>query len=125
MTDFKAQTIASLRKMSLDDLAEYTAAQQADHWTHSAGMVEFTRRQTEWQVKAAEAQIEAAGAEKEAARAATIAATAEGDAARAAIDTAAATKQNAKYMLFSVIAAAVSAVASLASTAIAVFGHHS
>jgi hypothetical protein len=122
--DFKAETIAKLRQMSLDELANYTAAQQADHWTHSAGEAEFSRRQIEWQIKAAQAQVEAAEAEKEAARAATLAATAETDAARAGIDTASATKQNAKYMLWSVIAAAISAFASLVSTAIAVFGHH-
>ena len=123
LADFKTDTIANTRKMSLDELADFTAGQQADHWTHSAGMAEFTRRQTEWQIKAAEAQIEAAAAEKDAAQAATVAAAVGGDAAQAAIETAAATKRNAQYMLLSVIAAAVSAVASLASTAIAVFGH--
>jgi hypothetical protein len=93
--DFKVETIASIRKMTLDQLADYTAAQQPDHWTHSAGMAKFMRRQAEWQVRAAEAQIEAAKAEKEAAQAATIAADAERDAAQVAIDTAAATKRNA------------------------------
>jgi hypothetical protein len=122
--DFKADTITKLRGMTLDEVIDYTATQQADHWTHSAGMAEIARRQTEWQIKAAEAQVQAAEAEKEAARAATNAATAESDAARAAIETAAATNRNARYMLWSVIAAAVSAIASLASTAIAVFGHH-
>lgn len=124
VSDFKSNAIASLRKMTLDELADYTAAQQADHWTHSAGMAEFTLRQTQWQVKAAEAQVEAATAEKEAARAATIAAKAQEQAAHAAVDTAKATKENARYMLYSVIAAALSAFASLVSTAIAVFGHH-
>jgi hypothetical protein len=37
---------------------------------------------------------------------------------------AAANERNARYMLWSVIAAAISAIASLISTAIAVFGHH-
>ena len=120
----KEETVAALRKMTLGQLADFTALQQADHWTHSAGMAEFTMRQVEWQAKAAQAQIQAAEAEKEAAQAATIAAKAQVEAARAAIDTAGATKQNAKYMLWSVIAAAFSAVASLVSTAIAVFGHH-
>jgi hypothetical protein len=124
MPDFKADTIAKLRAMSLDEVIDYTATQQADHWTHSAGMAEIARRQTEWQIKAAQAQVEAAEAEKDAARAATVAAKAESDAAKAAIDTAAAIKKNAQYMLWSVVAAAVSALASLASTAIAVFAHH-
>lgn len=35
-----------------------------------------------------------------------------------------ASEKNATYMLWSVVAAALSAVASLASTAIVVFGHH-
>lgn len=126
MPDFKAETIAKskLRAMTLDEVIDYTAAQQADHWTHSAGTVEIARRQTEWQIKATQAQVEAAEAEKEAARAATAAAKAETEAAQAATDTAAATRMNARYMLWSVLAAAISAFASLVSTAIAVFGHH-
>lgn len=87
-------------------------------------MAEIARRQTEWQIKAAQAQVEAAEAEKEAARAATVAAKAESDAAKAAIDTATATKKNVQYMLWSVVTDAISALASLASTAIAVFGRH-
>jgi hypothetical protein len=35
-----------------------------------------------------------------------------------------ASERNAKYMLWSVVAAAVSAIASLISTVIVVFGHH-
>jgi hypothetical protein len=55
------------------------------------------------QLRAAEAEEIAAGASERAAEASI---------------------RNAKYMLWSVIAAAVSALASLGSTAIAVFGHH-
>ncbi len=31
MPDFKADTIAKLRAMNLDEVIDYTAAQQADH----------------------------------------------------------------------------------------------
>jgi SOS response regulatory protein OraA/RecX len=58
----------------------------------------------------ADAQMQAAVAEERAAIATEVAAKA--------------SVRNARYMLWSVIAAAVSAIASLASTAIAVFGHH-
>lgn len=44
--------------------------------------------------------------------------------ADAQLKSARASESNARYMLWSVIAAAISAFASLASTAIAVFGHH-
>jgi len=58
----------------------------------------------------AEAQMRAALAEERAARANETAASA--------------SEKNARYMLWSVIAAAVSAIASLVSTGIAVFGHY-
>jgi hypothetical protein len=67
MADFKIQTIASLRRMTLDELADFTATQNADHWTHSAGMAEFTRRQTQAQLDACQAQIAAANAQERAA----------------------------------------------------------
>jgi DNA-binding protein YbaB len=116
MSDFKQQTITSLRGMNLEELANYTAGSSPGNWTHLAGMAEFTLRQTEWQMKAAQAQIEAAEAEKEAARAATAAAAAESEAAKAATITASATQRNAKYMLASVIVAAFAAFASAIST---------
>jgi DNA-binding protein YbaB len=122
MSDFKQQAIASLRGMSLEELADYTANSSPGNWTHLAGMAEFTLRQTDWQMKAAQAQIEAAEAEKEAAHAATAAAAAESDAARAATVTASATQKNAKYMLASVIVAAFAAVASAISTYFAWYG---
>jgi hypothetical protein len=65
---------------------------------------------TKMDLDTTEAQMQAALAEERAASANEIAA--------------AASVKNARYMLWSVIAAAVSAVASLVSTAIAVFGHH-
>jgi hypothetical protein len=122
MPDFKHDTIESLRKMTLEELANYTANSAPGNWTHLAGMAEFPLRQTQWQMKAAEAQIEAAGAEKEAARAATKAASAESDAARAATATATATEKNAKYMLASVLVAALAACASAASAYFAWYG---
>lgn len=57
-----------------------------------------------------EAQMRAALAEESASAATKVAADA--------------SVKNARYMLWSVIAAAVSAIASLASTTVAVFGHH-
>ena len=122
MSDFRAETIAKLRAMTLDEVVDYTAAQQADHWTHSAGMAEIARRQTGWQIKAAQAQVEAAEAEKEAARAATAAAAAESEAAQAATLTARATEKNAKYMLASVVVAALAACASAVSAYFAWYG---
>jgi hypothetical protein len=102
MSDFKVQAIASLRQMTIDQLADYTASQPPGHWTHSAGMAEFTRRQTQAQLDACQAQIAAANAEERA--------------ANAAVETAQHAQRNAKYMLWSVIAAAASALISLIST---------
>jgi multidrug resistance efflux pump len=102
--------------MTLDEVFDYTAYQPPDHWTHSAGMAEVVRRQTESQVKAAQAQIQAAQAEEKAANAATLAAEAETNAAHAAKETAAATKLNARYMLASVFVATCAAIASAVST---------
>jgi hypothetical protein len=116
MPDFKTDTIAKLKTMTLDEVIDFTAAQGGDNWTHSAGMAEIARRQTESQIKAAQAQREAAEAEKTAAEAATAAAAAETKAASAAAETAAATKKNSLYMLWSVIFAALSAFISLVST---------
>jgi hypothetical protein len=62
--------------------------------------------------------------ELESTEAQTRAAAAEEKAAVASERAADATVRNAHYMLWSVIAAAVSAIASLASTSIVVFGHH-
>ena len=111
MTDFKNDTMTSLRNMSLDELAMFTGSSSPGNWTHLAGMIEFTRRQTEAQINASTAQISAAEAEVKAANAAT-------RAAEAAVDSASATQLNAKYMLWSVIAAAVSATASAATAII-------
>ena len=118
MSDFKLDTLKSLREMSLDDLTVYTGNSAPGHWQHLAGMAEFTRRQTETQIRAADAQIAAANAEVEAASAAKRAADAEVKAAEATVDSAAAMHLNAKYMLWSVVAAAFSAFGSLATTII-------
>jgi hypothetical protein len=95
--DFKTTTVASLKKMTLDELMTFTAMQQPDHWTRSAGMTEFTYRQTDWQINAAEAQIQAARSEGEAAQAATIAAQAETESAQAALRSTTAAEKNAIY----------------------------
>jgi hypothetical protein len=79
---------------SLDEMIAQMANMEEDTHQYQAYKLEIERRQTIALLKATEAQEGAAKA----------------------------AKQNAKYMLWSVIAAAVSAIASLASTAIAVFG---
>jgi hypothetical protein len=108
MPDFRGEAVESLRKMSLDELANYTAQQSTGHWTYQAGMTEFTFRQTEWQIKAAEAQIKAAEAEERA--------------ASAAIESASHAERNARYMLWSVYAAAGSAFISLLATLVSLLG---
>ena len=93
---------------TLTELAEWMADGQFGSDRHAQGNAEFFRRQVEWQIKAAEAQIEAANSEAEAARAAT--------------ETAAATRLNAKYLLASVIVAAVAAIFSAVSTFLTWYG---
>jgi hypothetical protein len=110
MTDFKHDTIARLKTMTLDEVVDFTASQQADHWTHSAGMAEIARRQTDWQIRAAQAQIEASQAEKEAAAAAAAAASAEAEAAKASVKTAEATQLSTTHMRRSVLVAVISSV---------------
>jgi hypothetical protein len=114
MSDFKAETMTSLRDQSLDELAVYTGSSSPGHWTHLAGMAEFTRRQTEAQLNASAAQIAAAEAEVTAANAAT-------KAADATVKGAAAMERNANYMFWSVIFAAVSAGASALAAIISAF----
>lgn len=90
--------------MTLEELAQQRNF-RADSSPHLAANAEIIRRQTAAQLGAAGAQIEAANAEKRA--------------ADAAVNSAGATRLNAKYMLWSVIAAAVSAGASAICTLIA------
>jgi hypothetical protein len=94
------------KDMTLEELAQQMNF-RADSLPHLAANAEIIRRQTEAQLGAATAQIEAAHAEKRA--------------ADAAVDSAAATRLNAKYMLWSVIAAAISAGASAISALISAF----
>jgi hypothetical protein len=75
------------RTAPLDDVAKWVGDSQIGSSNHAAGMAELTRRQIV-------GQIEATDAEKRAA---------------------AASERNANYMLWSVIAAAISAVAALIS----------
>jgi PHD/YefM family antitoxin component YafN of YafNO toxin-antitoxin module len=65
---------------------------------------------TKMELEILEAQVAAAKAEERAAIAAEIAANA--------------SVKNARYVLYSVYAAAISAIVAMISTAIAVFGHH-
>src|SRR5260370_28146987 len=92
----------------LEQLASWTGNAQPGSINHTAGLAEFTFRQTKAQLAASEAQIRAANAEVEAAQAATA--------------TAHATEKNAKYMLASVIVAAVAAIASAVSAYFALYG---
>ena len=87
--------------LSLEDLASWTGNAGSTSVNHTAGMAEFTFRQTQAQLKASEAQIRASEAEELA--------------AQAAIKGTAAAERNAKYMLASVIVAAVSATSSAAA----------
>jgi hypothetical protein len=86
------------KDMDLDELAQQMHL-RPDSITHLAAHAEFIRRQTEAQLEAAHATI--------------IAARAEEMAAKASIATADATKTNARYLLASVIIAALSAFASM------------
>ena len=80
------------KEMDLDELAQQMH-HRPDSITHLAAHAEFIRRQTEAQLEAAHATI--------------IAARAEEMAAKASIATADATKTNARYLLASVIIAAI------------------
>jgi hypothetical protein len=88
--------------LSLEDLASHTGNAQPGSLNHTAGMAEFTFRQTKAQLEASEAQI--------------IASHAETKAAEAAVKGTAAAERNAKYMLASVVVAAIAAIASAVST---------
>ena len=85
------------KDMDLDKLAQQMHL-GPDSMAHLAAHAEFIRRQTEAQLEAAHAQIVAARAEEMA--------------VKASIATADATKKNARYLLASVIVAAISALAS-------------
>jgi hypothetical protein len=71
------------RKASLDDLAKWTGDAEPGSINHTAGMAELTRRQILGQIEATEVEKWAA----------------------------AASEKNAKYMLWSVIVAAIAAIA--------------
>lgn len=97
-------------RMPLDEIAAALGRAAPGSQTHSAMLAELNLRQTLAQIEATEAQKKAADAEKQA--------------ADAAIQTADATRLNAKYMLLSVIAAAVSAIITALGVAFNVFSHH-
>jgi hypothetical protein len=85
------------KDMDLDELAQQMHL-RPDSLAHLAAHAEFIGRQTEAQLEAAHAQIVSARAEEMA--------------AKASIATADATKKNARYLLASVVVAAISAFAS-------------
>jgi hypothetical protein len=93
-----------LREMRLEDVLSWMGRSDPASPNHDRGMAELRFREITLQMKSSEAQIAAADAEKRA--------------ADAAVESAGATKLNAKYMLWSVIAAAVSAGASAISAII-------
>jgi hypothetical protein len=80
------------------------------HRQKMGGVTQEDILRTRMDLETVDAQMKAAAAEEKAAIASERAADA--------------TIRNARYMLWSVVAAAVSAIASLGSTAIAVFWHH-
>src|SRR5665213_1589518 len=91
----------TLREMSLEKLIEWMGRAEVSSMAHGQGMTELTYRQMLLQVKATEAQIEAAKAETKA--------------AEAAVRGTDAAERNAKYVFWSVIIAAIAALASAAS----------
>lgn len=93
-----------LRNLSLDELFKAVGHSEPNSLQHNMVMAELRFREITLQLKSSEAQIAAANAEKRA--------------ADAAVESADATKLNAKYMLWSVVAAAFSAFGSLATAII-------
>jgi hypothetical protein len=91
-----------LEKESLGAIADRMAEAEPTSRVHTMAMAEITRRQTIAQLKAAEAQVEAAGAAKE---------------------TAEFTRQNARYLLWSVVVLATSSVLTLLLAALGLWLH--
>ena len=91
----------SLRGLPLDKLIEWMGNMEVGSPNHGIGMTELTYRQMLLQVKATEAQVEAAKAETKA--------------AEAAVRGTDAAERNAKYVFWSVIIAAIAALASATS----------
>ena len=92
---------------SLDDLCGWIGNAMTNSINYNIGMAELQRRNTKAQLDASKAQIEAADAET--------------NAAQAAIKSADASERNARYMLWSVVVAAVAAACSAASAAISAY----
>lgn len=87
------------KDFSLDELVNWIGDSMPGSTNHTAGMAELTRRQIVSQIESTQAQTRAAIAEERA--------------AEAAASTAASTERNARYMRWSVFAAAASAFGSL------------
>jgi hypothetical protein len=90
-----------LREMKLEDVLSWTGRNDPASPNHDRGMAELRFREIVLQMKSSEAQIAAADAEKLA--------------ADAAVKGTAAAERNAKYMLASVIVAALAALVSAVS----------
>lgn len=120
-----------LRKsLKLDELERLIGSMPIGSLTTENLQASLTLKQLQVQIAAIEAQEAAVAAQEEAgqiAREATevqkLAAAAEAKAAEAAVATATATERNAKYMLWSVLAAALSAVITAAGVAFNVFSN--
>jgi hypothetical protein len=95
------------KKAKLDDLAGWLGNATIDSINYNIGMAEILRRQTKAQIDASEAQI--------------VAAEVETRAADAAVKSSVATERNATYMLWSVIIAAIAALASAFSAALSAY----
>lgn len=100
MTDKFKQWRAGIRAATLPELIDELTRQNPDNYGHRAVMAEITRVQTEALLASSRAQIDAAEAAKETARY---------------------TKDVARYMFWSVLAVAASAVIALLSVAVTVW----
>jgi hypothetical protein len=101
--------VEGLKALSDDGLMDVWAKANPNTYYYVACNAEATRRKFRGEALALEAQRKAADAEAEAARAAVV--------------TAEATSKNAKYMLWSVVAAAASAVITALGVAFNLFSH--
>jgi hypothetical protein len=91
----------TLRAMSFDAVVDWMGRSEPDSINHNMGMAELRFRELLLQVRSSEAQIKAAESEK--------------IAADAAVEGTKATEKNARYMLASVVVAALAALVSAIS----------
>ena len=101
--------VANLKGLSDDEFMDVWAKTNPNIYYYVACNAEMTRRKFRGEAMVLEAQRKAADAEAEA--------------SRAALATAEATSKNARYMLWSVVAAAASAIITALGVAFNVFSH--